>query len=93
MLGAKDPRMASTGKIDGRLQLHFRCYSRQAPPSSQVKPIPVQVLRRLACVDTASNDQELQAVADMIIIDFFFLPWPGEYTGKNLTAHHFSCQM
>ena len=27
MLGAKDPRMTSTGKLDGRLQLQFRCYS------------------------------------------------------------------
>ena len=31
----------------------------------------------------ASNDQELQAVADMIIITFFFLLRPGEYTGKK----------
>ena len=31
MLGAKDPRMTSTGKIDGSLQLKFRCYSRQDP--------------------------------------------------------------
>ena len=54
MLGAKDPRMTSTGKIDGRLQLQFRFYSRQDPPPSRVKPIPVQVLRRLACVAVAS---------------------------------------
>ena len=31
----------------------------------------------------ASNDQELQAVAEMIIIDFLFLLWPGEYTGTK----------
>ena len=78
MLGSKDPRMTSTGNIDGRLQLKFRCYSRQDPPPSWVKPIPVKVLRRLACMAAASNDQELQAVADMIIIAFFFLLWPGE---------------
>ena len=48
MLGAKDPQMTSTGKIDGRLQLQFRCYSRQDPPPSRVKPIPVRVFRRLA---------------------------------------------
>ena len=83
MLGAKDPRMTSTGKIDGRLQLQFHCYSRKYPPPSRVKPIPVQVLRRLACVAVASNDQELQAVADMIIIAFFFLLCPGEYTGTK----------
>ena len=31
----------------------------------------------------ASNDPELQAVTDMIIIAFFFLLWPGEYTGTK----------
>ena len=83
MLGAKYPRMMSTGKIDGRLQLQFRCYSRQDPPPSRVEPIPVQVLCRLACVAAASNDQELQAVVDMIIIAFFSLLRPGEYTGTK----------
>ena len=48
ILGAKDPRMTSTGKIDGRLQLQFRCYSWQDPPLSRVKSIPFQVLRRLS---------------------------------------------
>ena len=78
MLVAKEPWMTSTGKIDVRLQLQFQCYSRQDPPPSRVKPIPVQVLRRMACMAAAFNDQELQAVADMIIIAFFFLLWPGE---------------
>ena len=31
----------------------------------------------------ASNDQELQAVADMIIISFFFLLRPGDYIGTK----------
>ena len=75
--------MTSTGKIDGRLQLQFRCYSRQDPPPSRVNPIPVQVLRRIACVAAASRDPELQAVTDMIIIAFFFLLCPGEYTGTK----------
>ena len=35
MLGAKDPRITSTGKIDGRLQLQFRCYYWKYPPSLQ----------------------------------------------------------
>ena len=83
VLGAKDPRMTSTGKIDSRLQLQFRCYSRQDPPSSWVKPIPVHVLIRLACVAAAFNDQELQAVTEMIIIAFFLLMRPGDYTVKK----------
>ena len=83
MLGAKDPRMMTTGNLDGRLQLQFRCYSWQDPPPSQVTPIPVQVLRRLACIAAASRDPELQAIADTIIIAFFFLLCPWEYTGTK----------
>ena len=89
MMGAKDPRMTSTEKIDGRLQLQFRCYSRKDPPPSRVKPIPVQVLRLLACVAAASRDPELQAVADMIIIAFLFLLRPGEYTGTKSDSSPF----
>ena len=89
VLGAEDPRMLSTGKLDGRLQLQFQCYSRQDPPPSRVKPIPVQVLRRLACVPAASRDPDLQAVADMIIIAFFFLLHPGEYTGTKSDSSPF----
>ena len=74
ILGAKDPQMTSTGKIYGILQLQFRCYYRQDPPPSWVNPIPVQVLRRLDCMAAASNAQELQAVAYMIIIAFFLPP-------------------
>ena len=52
-------------------------------PPSCVKSIPVEGLRQLACVATASNDPDLQAVTDMIIIAFFFLLWTREYTGTK----------
>ena len=89
MLGAKYPQMTSTGKIDGILQLQFLCYYRQDPPPSQVKPIPVQVLREMACMAAASNDQEIQAASDMIIIAFFFLLQPGKYTGTKYDRSSF----
>ena len=81
--------MTSTGNIYGRLQLQFRCYSRQDPPPSWLKPIPVQVLRRLACVFTASSYQELQVITDMIIIAFLFLLRPVEYTGTKSDSSPF----
>ena len=56
VLGAKDPQMKTKGQIDGRLQLHFCCLSRQDPPPSRVKPIPEQVLCRLAYLAATSND-------------------------------------
>ena len=37
----------------------------------------------MSCVAADSNDQELWAVADMIIIAFFFLLRPVEYTGTK----------
>ena len=40
-------------------------------------------------VDIASNGQELQAVADIIIIAFFFLLRPGEYTGTKYDSSPF----
>ena len=83
MLGGTHPRMTYTGKIDGRLQLQFCCYFRQDPPPPRVKPLPVQVLRRLAYVAAASRDPELQAIPDMIIVAFFFLLCSGEYTGTK----------
>ena len=58
MLGDKYPQVKSIGKIDGRLQLQFCCYSGQYPSPFWVKQIPVQVLRRLACVAVVSNDQD-----------------------------------
>ena len=82
-LWSKDPCMPSTGEIIGRLSLQFRCYYRQDLPPSCVQHIPLHVLRRLDCVDAASNDPELQAVTDMIIITFFFHLRPGEYTGTK----------
>ena len=39
--------------------------------------------------ETASRDPELQAVADMIIIAFFFLLFPGEYTGTKYDSSPF----
>ena len=69
MLGDKDPWITATGNINGRLQLQFRCYSRQDPLPSWVKPIPVQVLLRLACVAAASNYQELLGLVLPIHVD------------------------
>ena len=54
-------------------------YSKEDPPPHRVKPVPIQVLQRIVAVAQASNDQFLQATADMITLAFFFLLRPGEY--------------
>jgi hypothetical protein len=84
-LGTPGPRLDQQGNIDFRIQRQLRGYSRADPPPNRVKPIPVQILRHVAALAaqpsaTLSN----QAIADhMIVLAFFFLLRPGEYTGKN----------
>lgn len=57
-------------------------WKKQDPPATRVKPIPIKVIRRIAYVaqHLPSDAFLLQAVGDMIIIAFFFLLRPGEYT-------------
>ena len=88
-LGARDPHLSNGGKIYYRLQLQYRCYTRQGPPLNRVKAILVQILGAVAAIVAAFNDLELHAVADMIILTFFFLLHPGGNTGTKTTSTPF----
>jgi hypothetical protein len=55
-------------------------WKKQDPPPSRVKPIPIQVIRRIVFIASQSTCAIAQATADMIIIAFFFLLRPGEYS-------------
>ena len=48
-------------------------------------PIPITVIRRIATLaqTTMSADATFCAISDMIVITFFFLLCPGEYTDNN----------
>jgi hypothetical protein len=80
-VGAADPRLTLQGKMDFRLQRQLACYySKQDPPPDRVKPVPIAIIRQvLAAAITAATIDNL-AVADMIVLAFFFLLRPGEYT-------------
>ena len=58
-------------------------WKREDPPPKRVKPIPVQVIRRVMHVALSMDDDLVQATADMIAIGFFFLCRPGEYTDDS----------
>jgi len=81
-LGATDKRKDATGAIDFRLGRQFRSYTRLDDPPNRVKPIPVIVLRTVVAM-TDANSASACAIRDMIILAFFFLLRPGEYTGSN----------
>ena len=55
-------------------------WKKDDPPLTRVKPISIQVIRRIAFIASSSTCALAQATADMIIIGFFFLLRPGEYT-------------
>jgi hypothetical protein len=89
-VGTPDPRLNSFGQIDVRLSSLWQSWKRTDPPPTRVKPIPVQVLRQL--VDTTRHlaDPMMSAVSDMIILAFFFLLRPGEYTGTSSNTTPFT---
>jgi hypothetical protein len=86
-MGAKDPRLNSAHQIDFQLQPMIKSWKSSDPAPLCVKPIPIQVIR---CVATllqlsSASDSLYQATTDMIILAFFFLLWPEEYTDNDNT--------
>lgn len=79
-VGAKDPRKDSSNTIDFRLQRMIAAWKKEDPPPHRVKPVPIKVINNIAFIADHSTDPHTRAIADMIIIAFFFLLRPGEYT-------------
>ena len=81
-MGSGDIRLDAHGKIDFRLSRQFRGCTRADPPPSRVKPIPLQVAVELvrAVYASTTGDKGTQATADMIVLAFYYLLRPGEYT-------------
>jgi len=84
-VGAGDPRHNSSNTIDFRLQRTLKAWKTSDPAPLRVKPIPISVIRRIAVLSQTTNAHLplFSATADMIIIAFFFLLRPGEYTDNN----------
>jgi hypothetical protein len=88
-LGSPDPRLSSPGHVDHRLKRMLQAFHKQDPPPHRVKPLPLPIIQHIAATAHASTDVALQAIADMIILAFFFLLRPGEYTGASPDAQPF----
>jgi hypothetical protein len=84
-MGADDPRLNAALKTDFRLSRMLAAWKKQDPPANRVKPVPVAVIRHIAAVAARlpPGNEKLCAAADMIIIAFFFLLRPGEYTDSK----------
>ena len=88
-MGAKDPRLDHFGKVDFRLNRMLSAWKKADPPPHRVKPIPIKVIRAIAFVAQHSTCPIVVATADMIILAFFFLLRPGEYTGTTSETQPF----
>lgn len=91
-MGSDDPRLNSAGKTDFRLARMLAAWKKQDPPANRVKPVPIEVIRRVAFIaqHLPEDAQTLRATADMIIIAFFYLLRPGEYTDSPSDTTPFS---
>jgi hypothetical protein len=81
-LGALDPRKDVHGGIDFCIQRQIKAYKKDDAPPLRVKPVPIIIIIFIvyqAYGDT--RDVAEMVIADMIVVAFFFLLRPGEYTG------------
>ncbi len=74
--------MNELGKQDFRITRMLASFTKVDPPPHRVKPVPVAVLRNVSATAAASQCPIQQATADMILLAFFFLLRPGEYTAN-----------
>ena len=91
-MGADDPRLNSAGDIDFRLKRMIAAWKKKDPPPNRVKPVPVQVIRRISVLARHSSCNITIGVSDMIILAFFFLLRPGEYTDSPSDTTPFRLQ-
>ena len=91
-MGADDPRLNSAGDIDFRLKRMIAARKKKDPPPNRVKPVPVQVIRRISVLARHSSCNITIGVSDMIILAFFFLLRPGEYTDSPSDTTPFCLQ-
>jgi hypothetical protein len=82
-LGYPDPRLSVSRKLDFRLSRQLSAYSKEDPPPTRVKPIPLPVIGYAADMCRLTNTAYSHAIADMLLLRFYFLLRPGEYAFTN----------
>lgn len=81
--------MNSHDNLDFRLARMLKSYKKKDPPPNRVKPVPLSVIRRIVQIAYAGNSPNQHCTADMIIIAFFFLLRPGEYSFSKTDSDPF----
>ena len=95
LLGASDPWLDAHRCIELCLMWQLKSYRRDDPPSTQVQPIPVDLLRQ-ASANTANSPTAIpmiQACSDMSVIMFYFLMHPVNMLSPLQTCTPFAFAM
>ena len=87
-----DPRFDQHHRIDRTLQLLTKAHSKQDPPPDKVKPVPIQLVRHAYQSILQSAMAHATTLANMLVIGYFFLLRPGEYTYDANNNHPFRLQ-
>ena len=89
-MGNNDPRLNSALKTDFCIGNMLVAWKIEDLPANNVNTIPILFIRHITYITQhlPAGAERLRATADMIIIAFFFLVRPGEYTDvpSNNTA-------
>ena len=83
---AVDPRLNSFGELDFRLRALFEAWQRADPPPSRVKPVPLHLILQAQVTSMATTPGSgLAATGDCLVLAYYFLLRPGEYSGSPRT--------
>jgi hypothetical protein len=85
-VGSPDPRLNSFGEVDFRLQALLQSWKKTDAPPTRVKPLPLVVLRRAHGDALQRPTHRFSHAGDCLVLAYFFLLRPGEYSGVPLTA-------
>jgi len=85
-MGAKDPRLDTTGQQDFRLRRMYSAWKKVDDPPKRVEPVPMSILLR--ATELIGNDERDNATIDCMWMGFYFLLRPGEYANASGDAKH-----
>jgi hypothetical protein len=92
-MGAPEVRKDFSGEIDFRIRRQLRAYKKEESPPSRVKLVSILIIIYiLNLAHGLDRKDDEQAMADMIVIVFFSLLRPGQYTGTATNGAFFCMQ-
>lgn len=87
--GGLDPQKTRSHVVRPEWDNLRKAYSKAGPPPYKVKPIPIQLLCHAYNTLKRYQNQAALTIADLMVLGFFWLLCPGEYTYSKQNNHPF----